>query len=136
MDDDILGFTDGYKTLVGERGVSLSGGQKQRISIARALLMKPELLILDDSLSAVDARTEEAILQALKQERKDATTIITSHRLSAIQQAHCILVIDNGTIIEKGTHEELIALEGSYYEMYQLQQLEQLVEQGGNEHGK
>ena len=136
IDDDILEFTDGYKTLVGERGVSLSGGQKQRISIARALLMKPELLILDDSLSAVDARTEEAILQALKQERKDATTIITSHRLSAIQQAHCILVIDNGAVIEKGTHEELIALKGSYYEMYQLQQLEQLVEQGGNEHGE
>lgn len=136
IDEDILSFTDGYKTLVGERGVSLSGGQKQRISIARALLMKPELLILDDSLSAVDARTEEAILHALKEERKEATTIITSHRLSAIQQAHVIIVIDDGTIIEKGTHDELMALEGSYYEMYQLQQLEQLVEQGGDSHGE
>ena len=136
IDEDIMDFTDGYKTLVGERGVSLSGGQKQRISIARALLMKPELLILDDSLSAVDAKTEEAILTALKEERKDATTIITSHRLSAIQQAHCILVIEDGAVIEKGTHDELMSLKGNYYEMYQLQQLEQLVEQGGDEHGK
>lgn len=136
IDHDIMDFSEGYKTIVGERGVSLSGGQKQRISIARALLMKPELLILDDSLSAVDARTEEAILQALKEERSDATTIITSHRLSAIQQAHTILVIEDGTVIEKGTHEELMALKSSYYEMYQLQQLEQLVEQGGDEHGE
>lgn len=136
IDQDIMEFTEGYKTVVGERGVSLSGGQKQRISIARALLMKPELLILDDSLSAVDARTEEAILHALKEERKDATTIITSHRLSAIQQAHVIIVVDHGTIIEKGTHDELMALKGSYYEMYQLQQLEQLVELGGDEHGE
>lgn len=136
IDKDILEFSEGYKTVVGERGVSLSGGQKQRISIARALLMKPELLILDDSLSAVDARTEEAILHALKEERKDATTIITSHRLSAIQQAHQIIVIDNGTIIEKGTHDELMAKKGSYYEMYQLQQLEQLVEKGGDAHEK
>lgn len=136
IDEDIMSFTDGYDTIVGERGVSLSGGQKQRISIARALLMKPELLILDDSLSAVDARTEEAILHALKEERKNATTIITSHRLSAIQQAHVIIVVDEGTIIEKGTHEQLMALEGSYYEMYQLQQLEQLVEQGGDHDGE
>lgn len=131
--EDILQFTDGYKTVVGERGVSLSGGQKQRISIARALMMEPELLILDDSLSAVDARTEEAILEALKEKRTNETTIITSHRLSAIQHAHQIIVMSEGTIIEKGSHEELIELNGTYCEMYQLQQLETLVEKGGEE---
>lgn len=129
--EDILQFTDGYNTIVGERGVSLSGGQKQRISIARALMMEPELLILDDSLSAVDARTEEAILEALKANRTDQTTIITSHRLSAIQHAHQIIVMSEGTIIEKGSHEQLMDLKGMYFEMYQLQQLETLVEKGG-----
>ncbi len=129
--EDILQFTNGYNTIVGERGVSLSGGQKQRISIARALMMEPEMLILDDSLSAVDARTEEAILEALKETRTGETTIITSHRLSAIQHAHQIIVMENGTIVEKGTHDELIALQGIYKEMYELQQLETLVEQGG-----
>ena len=128
---DILQFTNGYNTVVGERGVSLSGGQKQRISIARALMMEPELLILDDSLSAVDAKTEEAILEALKAKRKDETTIITSHRLSAIQHAHQIIVMNEGTIVEKGSHEKLMEQQGIYYEMYQLQQLESLVEQGG-----
>ncbi|GKV57575.1 multidrug ABC transporter permease/ATP-binding protein [Sporosarcina sp. NCCP-2222] len=131
--EDILGFAEGYETVVGERGVSLSGGQKQRISIARALIMQPELLILDDSLSAVDAKTEEAILEALKQTRTGETTIITSHRLSAIQHAHKIIVLEEGTIIEAGTHDELIALGGKYKEMYDLQQLEVLVEQGGEE---
>ena len=131
--DDILRFTQGYETVVGERGVALSGGQKQRISIARALMMKPNLLILDDSLSAVDAKTEEAILHSLKKERANATTIITSHRLSAIQHANLILFMENGTVVEQGTHEELMALHGRYYEMYQLQQLEQLVERGGQE---
>ena len=129
--DDILGFTEGYDTIVGERGVSLSGGQKQRVSIARALIMEPELLILDDSLSAVDAKTEEAILESLKQTRTGETTIITSHRLSAIQHAHKIIVMDEGTIVEAGTHEELIEIDGKYKEMYDLQQLEVLVEQGG-----
>lgn len=129
--EDILGFTEGYETLVGERGVSLSGGQKQRISIARALIMEPELLLLDDSLSAVDAKTEEAILQSLKETRTGETTIITSHRLSAIQHAHKIIVMHEGTIVETGTHEALIEMNGRYKEMYDLQQLEVLVEQGG-----
>lgn len=130
--EDILQFTDGYQTVVGERGVSLSGGQKQRISIARALLMNPEVLVLDDSLSAVDAKTEEAILSALRKNREGKTTIITSHRLSAIQHANLIIVLDNGEVIERGTHEELMAIGGWYKEMYLRQQLEELVEHGGH----
>ncbi|MFD0825475.1 ABC transporter transmembrane domain-containing protein [Neobacillus sp. M.A.Huq-85] len=130
--EDILQFTDGYQTVVGERGVSLSGGQKQRISIARALLMNPEVLVLDDSLSAVDAKTEEAILSSLRENRAGKTTIITSHRLSAIQHANLILVLDEGKIIERGTHDELMAGNGWYKEMYLHQQLEELVEHGGH----
>jgi ATP-binding cassette subfamily B multidrug efflux pump len=133
---DICQFTDGYQTVVGERGVSLSGGQKQRISIARALLMNPEVLILDDSLSAIDAKTEEAILSSLKQNREGKTTIITSHRLSAIQHANLILVLDNGQIVERGTHEELMNANGWYKEMYERQQLEELVEHGGHSNGR
>ncbi|TWT08133.1 ATP-binding cassette domain-containing protein [Planococcus sp. CPCC 101016] len=129
--EDIENFSEGYDTVVGERGVSLSGGQKQRISIARALMTEPELLILDDSLSAVDAKTEEAILKSLKKTRTGKTTLITSHRLSAIQHAHQILVMDEGTIAEIGSHEELMRKKGRYYDMYELQQLEALVEQGG-----
>ena len=129
--DDIVQFTEGYDTVVGERGVSLSGGQKQRISIARALLMDPSILILDDSLSAVDAKTEEAILSALREEREGKTTIITAHRLSAIKHAHLILVMDSGRIAEMGTHQQLMETGGWYSAMYASQQLEELVEQGG-----
>ncbi|GGJ56907.1 ABC-type multidrug transport system fused ATPase/permease subunit [Anoxybacillus voinovskiensis] len=129
--DDIAQFADEYDTIVGERGVSLSGGQKQRISIARALLLDPEVLLLDDSLSAVDAKTEEQILTSLKEKRKGKTTIITSHRLSAIQHADLIIVLDNGKIIQTGTHETLMKEKGWYRDMYERQQLESLVEQGG-----
>lgn len=129
--EDILGFTNGYETIVGERGVSLSGGQKQRISIARAVLLDPEILILDDSLSAVDAKTEEMIHLALKMVRAGKTTIITSHRLSAIQHAELILVMDEGEVVQSGIHEELVNQNGWYKEMYLHQQLESLVEQGG-----
>jgi ATP-binding cassette subfamily B multidrug efflux pump len=129
--EDILRFEDGYGTVVGERGVTLSGGQKQRISIARALLMNPEILILDDSLSAVDAKTEESILHALKRYRLNKTTIISAHRLSAIEHADQIIVLDEGKIVEKGTHLELMLMNGWYAAMYLRQQLETLVAQGG-----
>lgn len=129
--EDILGFQDGYDTIVGERGVTLSGGQKQRISIARALLADPDILILDDSLSAVDAKTEEAILRSLKQTRQNKTTIIAAHRLSAVQHANLILVLDQGRIVERGTHDHLMNNEGWYASVYRSQQLEALVAKGG-----
>ncbi|MFA9557984.1 ABC transporter transmembrane domain-containing protein [Evansella sp. AB-rgal1] len=129
--EDIIRFDEGYETIVGERGVTLSGGQKQRISIARALLANPEVLILDDSLSAVDAKTEELILNALRQIRRGKTTFITAHRLSAIKHADLILVLDQGEILERGDHATLMEQNGWYRQMYDHQQLETLVEKGG-----
>ena len=129
--DDIANMTDGFDTIIGERGVSLSGGQKQRIAMSRALIMNPEILILDDSLSAVDAKTEHLILENLKEERSGKTTIITAHRLSAIVHADLIIVMDNGKIIERGTHDQLIAQDGWYKETYNTQQLEEKMK-GGN----
>ncbi|EGL82217.1 ABC transporter related protein [Caldalkalibacillus thermarum TA2.A1] len=129
--DDILHFDQGYETVVGERGVTLSGGQKQRLAIARALLMDPEILILDDALSAVDAQTEETILKALKDYRRNKTTLIASHRLSSVEHAEEIVVLSEGQIVERGTHQELMELGGWYRMMYDHQQLESLVEKGG-----
>lgn len=120
--EDIEGFAEGYETMVGERGVSLSGGQKQRIAIARALLLDPEVLILDDSLSAVDAKTEERILTSLKEVRNNKTTIIVAHRFSAIKHANQIIVMDQGKIIERGIHDQLAAGNGWYAEIYKLQE--------------
>lgn len=128
---DIQHFEEKYETLVGDRGVTLSGGQKQRVSIARALLLNPQILILDDSLSAVDARTEKQILYALKENRSQKTTIISSHRLSAIEHADLILVLQNGSILERGSHAMLMEEKGWYADTYQAQQLEILIEEGG-----
>ncbi|WP_018922439.1 ABC transporter transmembrane domain-containing protein [Salsuginibacillus kocurii] len=132
---DIIGFKEGYDTVVGERGVTLSGGQKQRIAIARALLLDPEILIFDDSLSAVDAQTEESILETLRTERDGKTTIITAHRLSAIKHADLILILADGDIAEQGDHQSLMKRRGWYSQMYKQQQLESYVEKGGGMDG-
>lgn len=121
---DIVDMPQGFDTVIGEKGVSLSGGQKQRLAMSRAMILDPDILILDDSLSAVDAKTEYAIIDNLKETRKDKTTIITAHRLSAVVHADLILVLQNGQIIEQGTHEDLLALDGWYAQTYQSQQLE------------
>ena len=121
---DIQAIPQGFDTVIGEKGVSLSGGQKQRLAMSRAMILNPDILILDDSLSAVDAKTEFAIIDNLKETRKDNTTIITAHRLSAVVHADLILVMQNGRIIERGRHEDLLALDGWYAQTYQSQQLE------------
>ncbi len=122
--DDILRLPQGYETEVGERGVMLSGGQKQRISIARALLLEAEILILDDALSAVDGRTEHQILHNLRQWGEGRTVIISAHRLSALTEASEILVLQHGHIAQRGRHEALAVQPGWYRDMYRYQQLE------------
>lgn len=124
LHNDILQMPREYSTLVGENGVSLSGGQKQRMSIARALLKQSQILILDDALSAVDAKTETEILQALRKERKDKTTLIAAHRLTSVMNADLILVLKDGKIVERGTHDQLLAQNGWYAEMWRKQELE------------
>jgi ATP-binding cassette subfamily B multidrug efflux pump len=125
FEKDIEFLPEGLDTLTGEQGIALSGGQKQRISIARALLANPEVLILDDCLSAVDAITEKNVLAALARERAGKTTLVSSHRLSAIRDADLIIVLENGCIVARGTHEELMAAGGWYREQYEKQQLEE-----------
>ena len=127
--EDIMQMPDGFDTLVGERGVSLSGGQKQRLAMCRALILNPEILILDDSLSAVDAKTEHLILDNLKRERSGKTTLITAHRLSAVVHADLILVLDQGRVIESGSHQELLTQDGWYATTYQNQQLAESLEE-------
>lgn len=131
--EDILDFSEGYDTLVGERGVSLSGGQKQRISIARTLAMKPEILIMDDALSAVDAKTEQRILENLSVHRQSGITIIATHRMSSIMRSDEILVLDKGRISERGSHRDLVEQDGWYASMYRQQQLDQKITESGED---
>ncbi|MGE3467139.1 MAG: ABC transporter ATP-binding protein [Pyrinomonadaceae bacterium] len=126
--DDIADFPGGYEQLVGERGITLSGGQKQRTAIARAVMRDPRILILDDALSAVDTYTEEKILHNLRQVRSGRTTLVVSHRVSTIRDADLICVLHDGRIIERGSHDELLALDGDYADLYERQLLEEELE--------
>lgn len=126
--NNIIDFPESFNTVLGERGVTLSGGQRQRSSIARALIKEPSILILDDSLSAVDTETEENILNNLDSIKSKTTTIIISHRVSTIQDADEIIFLDNGQIVERGKHEELLQLNGFYKDLYEKQLLEEKIQ--------
>jgi ATP-binding cassette subfamily B protein len=130
LDKDVADFPQGYATTVGERGITLSGGQKQRTALARAIALDPRILILDDALSAVDTYTEEEILSRLRGVMKQRTSIIVSHRISTVREADLILVLENGRIAERGTHEALVSAGGLYAELYRQQLLEEELARG------
>jgi ATP-binding cassette subfamily B protein len=125
LDKDVADFPKGYETMVGERGITLSGGQKQRTALARAVVIDPKILILDDALSAVDTYTEEEILSRLRGVMRERTSIIVSHRISTVRDADQIFVLDGGRIVERGTHDELTRRGGLYAELHKKQLLEE-----------
>ena len=131
LDKDVEEFPNKYDTILGERGITLSGGQKQRTCLARALAINPKILILDDSFSAVDTKTEESILEKLKEFMRDRTSIIISHRISTVKDADNIIVLDDGSIVEQGNHNELLELGGIYYDIYYKQLLEEELQREG-----
>jgi ATP-binding cassette subfamily B protein len=128
LDKDVESFPKGYETVIGERGITLSGGQKQRTAIARAVYADPQILILDDALSAVDTSTEEEILEGLRGVMRQRTSIIVAHRVSTVRDADQIFVLDDGQIVERGTHDQLVALDGAYASLYRKQLLEEELE--------
>lgn len=131
--DNIAGFKEGYQTMLGERGVTVSGGQKQRLSIARAIAKNPEILILDDSVSAVDTKTEEAIIKNLFKIRKQKTTIFIAHRISTVKHMDLIVLLDKGSLVGMGTHDQLLKSSPLYQDMVKRQQLEFMLEEGSDE---